>query len=323
MKAKKPAKPRGPTFFGVGAPKAGTSWLYKVLSSYPDCGLPPHKELHFWDVRHGETVHSFSYVERLKRAAEMAAEIAELAEAEATPDSPSMFADGFMENGKVPRLIEKLSLYIEPLRFHDVDSYIRYLNRHRRPANGLAGEITPMYAELRQEGFAEMVKWFPDSRFVFIMRDPVERAWSHARFLTTRDKAISAAEQNRMIELEPIKAPILKGSDYRGTITRLEAVVPRERIHYMFFEPLTDPARVVGQMRGLESFLDLNPQPARSLERFAETPENVSPGWDLSPAGRRRLMGLLGPTYAFVRERFGSLPKDWADPAKALAEQAS
>ena len=40
----------GPTFLGIGAQKAGTSWLHEMLKLHPDIGLPQKKELHYWDI---------------------------------------------------------------------------------------------------------------------------------------------------------------------------------------------------------------------------------------------------------------------------------
>mmetsp|Transcript_37362 Transcript_37362/g.43492 ORF Transcript_37362/g.43492 Transcript_37362/m.43492 type:complete len:382 (-) Transcript_37362:654-1799(-) len=37
------------SFFGIGAQKAGTSWLHFLLSQHPDLTLPRQKEVHFWD----------------------------------------------------------------------------------------------------------------------------------------------------------------------------------------------------------------------------------------------------------------------------------
>ncbi|HEX4299950.1 MAG TPA: sulfotransferase [Gammaproteobacteria bacterium] len=42
----------GPTFLGIGAQKAGTTWLHEMLRQHPDIGLPKTKELHYWDVKH-------------------------------------------------------------------------------------------------------------------------------------------------------------------------------------------------------------------------------------------------------------------------------
>ena len=41
----------GPTFLGIGAQKAGTTWLYRGLQQHPDIWLPPVKELHVFDEK--------------------------------------------------------------------------------------------------------------------------------------------------------------------------------------------------------------------------------------------------------------------------------
>lgn len=43
-----------PTFLGIGAPKAGTTWLYRLLDTHPDVAMSQHrKEVHYFD-RHFE-----------------------------------------------------------------------------------------------------------------------------------------------------------------------------------------------------------------------------------------------------------------------------
>src|SRR5215210_2387932 len=41
--------PRGPDFLVIGAQRAGTTWLHRVLRQHPKLWLPPVKELHYFD----------------------------------------------------------------------------------------------------------------------------------------------------------------------------------------------------------------------------------------------------------------------------------
>ena len=43
-----------PDFLGIGAQKAGTTWIHKNLSKHPDLYLPPEKEIHYWDIQYKE-----------------------------------------------------------------------------------------------------------------------------------------------------------------------------------------------------------------------------------------------------------------------------
>jgi hypothetical protein len=40
---------KGPDFLVIGAQRAGTTWLHRVLSQHPRLWLPPVKELHYFD----------------------------------------------------------------------------------------------------------------------------------------------------------------------------------------------------------------------------------------------------------------------------------
>ena len=40
---------RLPDFLGIGAQKAGTTWLFKMLNFHPQVAFPAGKEVHFWD----------------------------------------------------------------------------------------------------------------------------------------------------------------------------------------------------------------------------------------------------------------------------------
>ncbi|WP_298607898.1 sulfotransferase [uncultured Thiothrix sp.] len=39
-------------FLGIGAQKAGTTWLHRMLSQHPQLYLPEAKELHYWDKQY-------------------------------------------------------------------------------------------------------------------------------------------------------------------------------------------------------------------------------------------------------------------------------
>ena len=61
---------------------------------------------------------------------------------------------------------------------------IRYAARFvRGPVRGgLRGEITPAYAILEPRRVERIRRWMPDVRLIYLLREPVDRAWSHARF---------------------------------------------------------------------------------------------------------------------------------------------
>lgn len=41
-----------PTFYVLGAPKSGTTWLHRVLQDHPEVGFGRNKEVHFFDLQY-------------------------------------------------------------------------------------------------------------------------------------------------------------------------------------------------------------------------------------------------------------------------------
>jgi len=60
-------KPRLPDFIGIGAPKAGTTWLAGVIARHPDVFMPAIKETHFFDYPYDQ--YPFSKYEEFFSAA--------------------------------------------------------------------------------------------------------------------------------------------------------------------------------------------------------------------------------------------------------------
>ena len=104
-----------PHFLGVGAQKAGTTWLYARLAGHPQVFMPAIKEVHFWDLYSDRGLDWYR----------------------------SLFEPG--------------------------------LNAGQR-----CGEITPAYAILPPERIAEIRRTFADARLLYVVRNPLERAWSAA-----------------------------------------------------------------------------------------------------------------------------------------------
>lgn len=123
----------------VGAQKCGTIWLSWTLDQHPDIHIR-RKEVHYWDrVRY-----PYSYSGPTEALFKAAAKQADL-----------------------------------PFGRHAYDNsrYLPALN-YGRMSERIVADITPAYALCTRASFAEMKAIHDDVRFVFLMRDPVERLWS-------------------------------------------------------------------------------------------------------------------------------------------------
>jgi Sulfotransferase domain len=178
----------------------------------------------------------------------------------------------------------------------------------------LKGEASPSYALLPGAMIRRLHALVPRVKLVFLMRDPVARAWSHARHNCRYREANFENYQGdpKTVPDEAWRAnfrhpwPLASG-DYLGQLQRWLAVFPREQIYVDLYERLrTDPA---GLVLNVLKFLGARTNDLDwSSFRLQET---ILPGIDRALSGdlRRELQQLLHDRThqldGFLRERFG------------------
>ena len=212
-----------PDFLGIGAQKAGTTWLGRNLQVHPEIWMPEINELHYFDERIND------------------------------PKNP------------VPRLYGKVTgegtvnrrwrrqVRIRLRRHWDRFSREKFLWDLRyyagAPGEGwyaslfepgrekVKGEITPAYSTLDRDGIARVQDLLPDAKLIFMMRNPIERAWS--QLVMRLDKAgtrdIGSArhrELHRNFEREGYRAR----TDYLRTLENWGAFYPEGQIFVGFLE---------------------------------------------------------------------------------------
>lgn len=280
--------------YGIGAQKAGTTWLYETLRASACCHFSPFKEVHYFDeIGAGVGPVQTSRIALLRHFAQKLA----------TASGP--------ERLRVLQTIDKLtrvlSTYAAPDPTHR--AYRAFL------ADGYAGQklicdITPAYATLGRARFTQMAA-IGQARFIFILRDPVSRMWSQIRMAVAA--RLGAGADNAAFEAACLaRARELAGTgqlaqvtraDYRRTITELEAAVPHDRIHYVFYEDLFRQATT----DRICAFLEIPPVPADPATRH-----NPGRPFRLPTDVAAMLEDGLAAQYAFVAARFGSQrPADW------------
>lgn len=282
-------------FIGIGAQKAATTWLARALSRCPDCHVPAMKELHYWHI----AMRNEPVAPRLarRRAALFRARLG-VGVALARPWS-------------LPIAWWHLNFARQKLATVRDPSLKRYAARLMAGWRGepVVGELTPNYAELGSEAFAAMARAHPDTRFIFVMRDPVARMWSGVRH-EFRGLRASVDIDRRIGEAfaEAVADPSsghARRSDYRATIEALENAVPKRQIAYMFYETL----RSERELARLAAFLGIGRIAGGEGRRINR---GVRPGLEPDPSVLRAARATLDPTYRYVAERFGArVPEQW------------
>ncbi|MEM8647093.1 MAG: sulfotransferase domain-containing protein, partial [Pseudomonadota bacterium] len=188
---------------------------------------------------------------------------------------------------------------------YDEAAYLDHFARLCVPETKTVCDITPAYSAIGREGFEYMKAYFSSQdvrlKLFFVMRDPVDRLWSHLRYRDRHD----AERDVRHTWPERIKdSEMLAFSDYRATVEALEAVFPPEDLLFLFYEELfSGPA-----FKELSAFAGVTYTRPDSAQSVNETPLKL----DLPDEAREALRGLLEPQYAFCRKRFaGAVPAAW------------
>jgi hypothetical protein len=287
--------------FGLGATRAGTSWLYRYLAGHPQCHFRTVKELHYFDV-----VDSGGWEWWLRhlaqRRAVVAGRLARVAPGpgRAEPDRRLSDYDG---------LIALLGR-----RCADDAAYLEYIAAGAGPGVRLIGDITPAYGLLPEAALGRMQALAPVTRFVYLLRDPVARLWSNIRQVVPLRGGggdDTGARARRIFDrvLAGREGEILRRSDYAGTLSRLARALRPENLLVQFHETLfAEPA-----LRGLCGFLGIDFRPAETARRV-----NEAVAVPLDPTRRAAARRLLAPQYDHVRETFGdAVPASWlAEPAE-------
>lgn len=239
-------------FFCIGAQKSATTWLHLELNKSPDVFLAPPKEINYWNVVRSPFMGEYRLLTRRRL----------------TPRRDNSWKgivkrtiDGsfFSEWRERELLIQRYnSIFESDPRIHQ--SYLEYIGIGENN-NRLCGDVSPYYALLSSRTYREMSECHPDTKFIYIIRDPVDRLWSG---VAQRFRHNFAAGQFKDIDHERLFREALEDyfhldfqlSNYKRTIQNLRTAVPFDNIVILFFETLIDP-NVVDEREKLQKFLNI------------------------------------------------------------------
>lgn len=167
-------------FLGIGAQKAGTTWLFQKLRLNRGISFPAGKEVHFWDEKFPGGIDWYR----------------------------SLFS-GQKFDGKV------------------------------------CGEITPAYSILPIETIRECHVNFPDLKLVYLLRNPIDRAWSAAKMTLAGSKMeIHEVSDKWFIDQFKSRGSLMRG-DYESCLRNWLACYTRENLLVCFFEEILGEPEVL------------------------------------------------------------------------------
>ncbi len=274
-------------FVCIGAQKSGTTWLARVLSSHPDMFMSPVKELHYFDHIGGLTQH--------------------LSERKLRSRNRKFLQRLLTQWHRFRELKMQRSWYKTYLNGPIDDAWYAALFRDRE-GKRFAGEATPEYAIIGEAGFQHLARLAPNARLLFIMRNPVTRAWSQAlhHCRTTRRDAmrIRTPELIRIMEDAPNFEALC---DYAATLETVARVFPAEQIMTMFYEDMHQDRE--GALRKVCAFIGItfDPRALPELGRRFNRSQDVPLPDEMRAHLRERLRGQASRVKAIT----GRVPAAW------------
>lgn len=256
---------------GMGAQKAGTTWLYKTLSSQDNVNLGFIKEYHVWDYVFSDIFKEFK----------------------APLKKPDNAGDAMR------RLMQESS-----------EIYTKYFQSLISSEVNVTGDITPSYSTIDESGLkriSSIIKGADfDLKVVFLMRDPVERIWSAVRM--DKRNRLSRGETLKENFCDSLVKQYIRSknhilrSDYKRTVQNITKVFSEDEIHFGFYESLFDEKG----LNELQDFLGFNLKNFDFSERF-----NASDPEPISEETTKILSEFLAPQYEFCNHRFEDTKSLW------------
>lgn len=260
---------------GVGAQKAGTTWLYSYLNRHPNINMGILKEYHIFD---------------------------QLFNSDKSETAANTGGRSISKIGN--ELRRERALMLRERFLKDPNTYFDYFQKLLKRDENIyfTGDMTPNYSSL-PEGALNLIKKELFARgiilkVIFLMRDPFERCLSAIRHnLRNSDIEITEKKEINRLKLAYKTENFIAKTRYENTITTLEKVFTPDQIFYAFYEELFSSNEILR----LCSFLNLQ----YAVPDF-EKRVNVSLTETLIPEELKfEIVNFYSSTYEYMFSKFG------------------
>jgi hypothetical protein len=252
-----------PDFMIIGPQRTGTTWLHAHLRFHPQVMLSEPKELYF-----------FSAIKTR---------------------NPKRFVSD--------ELAHYLRFFRDPLWLRAAKTG-RSLWKHRQLYHPVVrGEATASYAALDPDVIADIAALNPDLRVILMIRNPIERAWSHAKkdLVRNRNRKFDEVSEDefRAFFRDPYQ---LRCGRYFEQYDNWSAHLRPGHVFVGSFDDIT--SRPEELMLDVMRFLGVRAD-RRYIDPSVRSPVNPTEATRIPEQHRRFLEDLLGEDLAQLKERFG------------------
>ena len=217
-----------PQFFCIGAPKAGTAWLYTNLQCHPEIWLPPIKSIQYFSGRLRKFRRK-KFKNRLKKL------------------------DEVIQRGQ-------LTWYLKYF-LHPFPGLNWYRSLFQPAGKRVSGEVSPFYSTLGTEEVKQVRDANPQLKIVYLLRNPLERMWSHARMslMSLQKRTFQETSEDEFIDFFQRSGQLLR-TDYIQTLKVWKTYFPASQIFIGFYDSISeDPGALLSDIcrfLGIDDNLD-------------------------------------------------------------------
>jgi hypothetical protein len=285
-----------------GCQRGGTTWLDDQLRRHPEFNFLPRKEIRYLDPIY---VHDFKQIQK-QRITEFRQRINNLGE------------NAFPIGTQQARNLLWHSRYSFVSREDYSDAW--YVGLYDGcDSKKVAGDFSPDYSLLPDEGVAHLARLVPQAKLLFIMRDPVDRTISGSTYVLRHRKQVADDEAQALVKGIALTKLQEDFSNYQTILARYEKYFPKESILVLFHDDIKK-----NPMGFLKSVCDHVGAPfdEKFFAGALEKDINRSPSMKVSEDTWREVSRRYLPLLEWLSEKYGSHATAWLEKAKARIEQA-
>lgn len=293
-------------FLGIGAQKAGTSWLWENLRDRFNIRMPPRKELHYFD--RSPRYPSDSHLASKYLSSRL------FGKKRYHKDFRDKFRNELWEAVK-KRNGAELGWVLRYFLGKYGDDW--YLSLFRGENDAIKGEITPSYSMLDLEDVKRIRNMFPDLKIILLLRNPIDRAWSQVRFLSMIGRFDGIGDVDNIKDFIDIPEQSLR-SDYIRTIDIWSSCFPGEQIFIDFYDRIIqEPDKLI---LDILKFLGAETTSFTTTEKL-RIKVNSSPEMIIPMEIKRYLAGKYHPELEKLSNLLGGYSEIWLKDTEIILNQ--
>ncbi len=287
-----------PDFIGIGAAKAGTTWLYQILQHHPQIWMTPYKEIDYFCATLGPR---FSTPRRSRLMTDLMRPY--------WRRLVFQFLKQIRTREDVQRLVWWLRFYLGPRNDRWYGSLFRSV-----PTGCVGGEISPGYMRCREPDIRHMHALAPTAKLLFLIRDPVQRFWSEYTMYARG----GILDQRPAVALNYFNYRGKRQGEYLRTLCKYTQYFRPEQILVIFYDAIAQqPARLLAMVHEFLGVRSIPLDPATLAERV----HAASHPLPCPEAVRARVSSAYRPQLETLARLFGGYAWDWLNSGPGAEDQ--